>query len=108
MTTIHIAPEANLVMDPMEGLVAAEREDILSYSMDPILDQLDELDKVADDLVNSLAPDMPLLNSNPGREHTSYYAGIITNAFYGIIVGLIFATIIAIALYAMGQFGGGF
>ncbi|WP_292487924.1 tetrahydromethanopterin S-methyltransferase subunit B [Methanohalobium sp.] len=107
MTTVHVAPEVNLVMDPMSGLVAAEREDVISYSMDPILEQLDELDKVADDMVNSLSPNMPLLNSNPGREHTSYYAGIISNAFYGIIVGLIFATIIIIALYAMGQFGGG-
>jgi tetrahydromethanopterin S-methyltransferase subunit B len=94
-------------MDPMSGLVAAEREDVISYSMDPILEQLDELDKIADDMVNSLSPNMPLLNSNPGRENTSYYSGIISNAFYGIIVGLIFATIIIIALYAMGQFGGG-
>ncbi|ADI74848.1 Tetrahydromethanopterin S-methyltransferase subunit B [Methanohalobium evestigatum Z-7303] len=107
MTTVHVAPEVNLVMDPMSGLVATEREDIISYSMDPILEQLDELDKVADDMVNSLSPNMPLLNSNPGRERTSYYAGIASNAFYGIIVGLIFATIIIIALYAMGQFGGG-
>lgn len=108
MSTIHIAPEANLVMDPMTGLVASERDDIISYSMEPILAQLDEMDKVADDLVNSLSPDMPLINSNPGRENTSYYAGIVTNAFYGIIVGLIFATIIVVALYAMSQFGGGF
>jgi len=56
MSMIHVAPEAHLVLDPLTSLLAAEREDIISYSMDPIMVQLDELDKIADDLVNSFRP----------------------------------------------------
>ena len=106
MSMIHVAPEANLVLDPMTGLLAAEREDVISYAMDPIMEQVTELEKIADDLVNSLAPDMPLLNSYPGREMTSYKAGIYGNAFYGIIVGLLFSGLLALVLYILSIIGG--
>jgi tetrahydromethanopterin S-methyltransferase subunit B len=88
-------------MDPLGGLVAEEREDILSYSMDPVMERIDELDKIADDLLNSLAPDRPLLNSFKGRENTAYKAGIHGNAFYGIVVGLVVAGILMLVLYVI-------
>ena len=53
MSMVHVAPEAHLVLDPLTSLLAEEREDIIQYSMDPIMEQLDELDKIADDLINS-------------------------------------------------------
>jgi tetrahydromethanopterin S-methyltransferase subunit B len=99
---IHVAPEAHLVLDPLTSLLAAEREDIIAYSMDPIMVQLDELDKIADDLVNSLSPNKPLLSSFGGRENTSMQAGFYGNAFYGIVVGLGVAGLLLLVMSALG------
>ncbi|HID27337.1 MAG TPA: tetrahydromethanopterin S-methyltransferase subunit B, partial [Methanosarcinales archaeon] len=44
------------------------------------------------------------LSSFPGRERTSYLAGIYTNAFYGLIVGLIISFL---AIIIIGGIGGG-
>ncbi|MDG6242865.1 MAG: tetrahydromethanopterin S-methyltransferase subunit B [Methanolobus sp.] len=102
MSMIHVAPEAHLVLDPLTSLLAAEREDIIEYSMDPIMAQLDELDKITDDLMNSLSPDKALLNSFPGRENASMGAGFYSNAFYGIIVGLGVAGLMLLVMSALG------
>jgi tetrahydromethanopterin S-methyltransferase subunit B len=88
------------------GLIAQEREDVLQYSLGPIFERLDKLDLVADDLVNSLAPSRPLLNSWPGREQTSYQAGFYTNAWYGIVVGFFFFSMVALLLYVKAMMGG--
>ncbi|ATU07460.1 tetrahydromethanopterin S-methyltransferase subunit B [Methanohalophilus portucalensis] len=106
MSMVHVAPEVHLVLDPMSSLLAAERDDVIQYSMDPIVERIDDLDKIADDLVNSLAPDRPLLSSFPGRENTSYSAGIYSNLFYGVIVGLVFSGILAIVIYMLSMSGG--
>ncbi|WP_406659936.1 tetrahydromethanopterin S-methyltransferase subunit B [Methanolobus sp. ZRKC3] len=102
MSMVHVVPEANLVLDPLTGLLAQERDDIIAYSMDPVMAQLDELDKIADDLVNSLSPDKPLLNSYPGRETTALSAGFYGNSFYGIIVGLGVAGLMLLVMGALG------
>jgi len=107
MSMVHVAPETHLVMDPLGGLVAEEREDVICYSMDPVMERIDELNKIADDLVNSLAPDNPLLNSFKGRENTAYKAGIYGNAFYGIVAGLVVAGIMALVLYMMSLISAG-
>ena len=99
---IHAVPEANLVLDPITSLLAEEREDIIQYSMDPVMAQLDELDKIADDLMNSLSPDKPLLNSYPGREKTALDAGFYGNSFYGIVVGLGVAGLLLLVMDALG------
>jgi tetrahydromethanopterin S-methyltransferase subunit B len=99
---VHVAPEAHLVLDPLTSLLAAEREDIIAYSMDPIMAQLDELDKIADDLINSLSPSKELMNSFPGRAQTSYYAGFYGNTFYGVIVGLGVAGLMLLVMGALG------
>ncbi len=105
MSMVHAAPEVHLVLDPLSSILAEERPDIIQYSMDPIMVKLDELDKVADDLVNSLAPDRPLMNSFPGRENTSYLAGIYGNSFYGIIVGLGVAGLLLIVMFVLRSVG---
>jgi tetrahydromethanopterin S-methyltransferase subunit B len=107
MSMIHVAPEVHLVMDPMTGLLAKEREDIISYSMDPVMVQLDLLDNIADDLMNSLTPDRELLNSFPGRARTSYLAGIYSNAFYGLVIGLAFSGLVTVLLYVLSLMSGG-
>jgi len=102
MSMVHVAPEAHLVLDPLTSFLAEEREDVISYSMDPIMAQLDELDLIADDLINSLSPDIQLKSSFPGREATALSAGFYGNAFYGIIVGLGVAGLLLLIMGALG------
>lgn len=99
MSMIRIAPEVHLVLDPDTALVAEERSDSIEYSMEPVFERLDKLEDIAEDLVNSLSPSMPLLNTWPGRENTSYLAGIYGNSFYGIVVGLAFSGLLALIIY---------
>ena len=106
MSMIRIAPEVHLVLDPDTALVAEERSDSIEYSMEPVFERLDKLEAISEDLVNSLSPSMPLLNTWPGRENTSYLAGIYGNAFYGIVVGLAFSGLLALILYIYSLMGG--
>lgn len=84
-------PELHLVFDPLEGMIAEERDDVVQFAMDPIMAQIDEINKAADDLVNSLDPRVALLSSYKGREGASYMAGIYTNIWYGFVIGLVVA-----------------
>jgi tetrahydromethanopterin S-methyltransferase subunit B len=106
MSMIRIAPEVHLVLDPDTALVAEERSDSIAYSMEPVFERLDKLEAVSQDLVNSLSPSMPLLNTWPGRENTSYMAGIYGNSFYGLIVGLAFSGLLALIIYIYSLMGG--
>ena len=106
MSTVRIAPEIHLVMDTDLGLVAQEREDVLLYSLAPVYEKLDKLDLIAEDLINSLSPSRPLLNTWPGREHTSYIAGFYTNAWYGIVVGFFFFGMVLLLMYLKTMMGG--
>lgn len=106
MSTVRIAPEIHLVMDTDLGLVAQEREDVLLYSLATVYEKLDKLDLIAEDLINSLSPSRPLLNTWPGREHTSYIAGFYTNAWYGIVVGFFFFGMVLLYLYIKSVMGG--
>jgi tetrahydromethanopterin S-methyltransferase subunit B len=99
MSMIRIAPELHLVMDPDTATVAEEREDSIQYSMESVFERLDKLDAISDDLMNSLSPSMPLLNSWPGRENTSYMAGFYCNTFYGVVIGLAFCGLLALFIY---------
>jgi len=99
MALVRAVPELHLVVDPLTGLLAKERKDVILYELEPVMNAIDELDKIADDLMNSLAPDAPLLSSWPHREKTSWYAGIITNSFYGFIFGLLLSFVVILVLY---------
>ncbi|HDJ37929.1 MAG TPA: tetrahydromethanopterin S-methyltransferase subunit B, partial [Methanosarcinales archaeon] len=54
MDVARIVPEFHILLDPMSGVVAEEREDLIMFSLIPIQAQLDILEDVADDLMNSL------------------------------------------------------
>ncbi|NIA12112.1 MAG: tetrahydromethanopterin S-methyltransferase subunit B [Nitrospiraceae bacterium] len=101
MDIARIVPEYHITLDPMTGIVAEEREDLIMFSLVPIQAQLDILEDVADDLVNSLTPDKPLLSSYPGRENTSRIAGFYANLFYGIVIGLAIAFMAAMMILKM-------
>ena len=102
MDIARTVPEFHILLDPMSGVVAEEREDLIMFSLVPIQAQLDILEDVADDLVNSLEPDKELLNTYPGREATAQTAGVYANLFYGLIIGLIIAFAAAMVMLAMG------
>ncbi len=96
MSHIRVAPELHLILNPATGIVAEEREDVIEYSLDGIKTQMGELDKIVTDMMNQLDPKAPLLSMFPGRENAAYNAGIITNAFYGAVIGFIIAFLLLI------------
>ncbi|MCX9011498.1 MAG: tetrahydromethanopterin S-methyltransferase subunit B [Candidatus Methanoperedens sp.] len=98
MSHVRVAPELHLIYNPATGVIAEEREDIVEYSLDGVRTQLDELDKIVTDMMNQLEPKAPLLNMFPGRENASYNAGIVTNAFYGVVIGFIVAFLLLLLL----------
>jgi tetrahydromethanopterin S-methyltransferase subunit B len=110
MSHIRVVPEMHLILDPSTGVIAEEREDVVEYSLDGVSSQLNELDKIVTDMMNQLDPKAPLLSMFPGRENASYNAGIITNAFYGAVIGFVIAClllIIPVIKGAISQLGGG-
>ena len=107
MSHIRVVPELHLILNPSTGVIAAEREDVVEYSLDGVKTQLDELDKIVTDMMNQLEPKAPLLSMFPGRENASYNAGIITNAFYGAVIGFIIAFLFLVLLKASEIFRGG-
>jgi tetrahydromethanopterin S-methyltransferase subunit B len=109
MSHIRVVPEMHLILDPSTGVIAEEREDVVEYSLDGVRTQLDELDKIVTDMMNQLEPKAPLLNMFPGRENASYNAGIITNAFYGAVIGFIIAfllLVVPVVMKAVTKLGG--
>ncbi len=101
MSHIRVVPELHLILNPTTGVIAEEREDIVEYSLDNIKTKLDELDKITTDMMNQLEPNAPLLSMFPGREKASYNAGIVTNAFYGAIIGFIISFLLLLLLKAL-------
>lgn len=102
MSHIRVAPELHLILNPATGVIAQEREDVVEYSLDGVKTQLDELDKIATDMMNQLSPTSPLLNMFPGREKASYNAGVVTNAFYGAVIGFIVSFLLLVLWKILG------
>lgn len=98
MSHIRVAPELHLILEPMSGILAKEKEDVLEYSLDHISTLVDELDKISDDMMNSLGPEKPLLSTFPGREKAAITAGVWTNIFYGFIGGLLLMFMLAVLM----------
>ncbi|MFZ3168487.1 MAG: tetrahydromethanopterin S-methyltransferase subunit B [Candidatus Methanoperedens sp.] len=96
MSHIRVVPEMHLILDPTTGVIAEEKDDVVEYSLDAVKAQLDELDNIVTDMMNQLDPRAKLLNMFPGRENASYNAGIVTNAFYGAVIGFIVSFLLLI------------
>ncbi len=107
MSHIRVAPELHLILNPTTGVIAEEREDVVEYSLDSVKTRVDELDKTVTDMMNQLEPNAPLLSMFPGREKASYNAGILTNAFYGAIVGFIITFLLLVLLKVLNATTGG-
>ncbi|NLI62830.1 MAG: tetrahydromethanopterin S-methyltransferase subunit B [Methanosarcinaceae archaeon] len=96
---IIISPETNLVMDPIDCVISSEKS---NENYNALLSILTETEHHIDGLVNSLSSGKPVLNSWKGRENTFEIAGLITNLFYGIIIGVLFITFILIIIGVIG------
>jgi tetrahydromethanopterin S-methyltransferase subunit B len=96
MGIVRVSPDLHLIFDPLGGVISEEREDVIQFALDPVIAQIDDINRIADDLMNSLGPSGPLLNSYKGRERTSLIAGIYTNIWYGFVAGLVVAFLLAI------------
>ena len=54
MGIVRASPsDLHLVFDPLEGMIAEERDDVIQFALDPIMAQMDEKHIAADDLVHS-------------------------------------------------------
>lgn len=95
---VKVVPEYNLTLDPSTGIIgAALGREVLVLSMDDINNEIDKLETVADDLMNSLNPNTVSEGSYPGRDGTYATAGMLTNMTYGFLIGL-FVLIAALPL----------
>ncbi len=93
MGYVQVLPEFGLVADPIIGLVTTAGE---SYA--PVLDQVAELEKIADDLVGMLSGEGNFLASFPNREGVLKVAGSVTAFWYGMAVGLLIAGVVVFGL----------
>ncbi|MDO5847016.1 MAG: tetrahydromethanopterin S-methyltransferase subunit B [Methanocorpusculum sp.] len=93
MGYIYVLPEFGLVADPVAGVVTTAG---ISYK--PILDQVEELEMIADDLVGMLSGEGKIMNSFPGREKSLSIAGKTTAFWYGLVIGLFVAFIVTFFL----------
>ena len=97
MGIVRISSELGLSFDPLKGMVAEERDDVVQYALDPIIPMVERLDHIADDLVNQLGPDSELMESYANRGKASYIGGLYTNIWMGFIIGLVVAFVILIS-----------
>ncbi|MDR0767136.1 MAG: tetrahydromethanopterin S-methyltransferase subunit B [Methanosarcinales archaeon] len=86
---IRIAPETELVMDPLTSVISKEKNITPNRSMIALIKKLNEAERAVDGLMDSLSAGKPLQNSWRGREKTAAGVGTATNFFYGLIAGLI-------------------
>ena len=97
MAYIQVLPEFGLVADPVVGLITSAGE-----SLSPVIEKVAILEATSDDLVNMLSGEGNLLASFPNRENGLAIGGSITSIWYGIIVGLLIAGVIAFQLIKVG------
>ncbi len=97
MGIVRISSELGLSFDPLKGMVAEERDDVIQYALDPIYPMVERLDHVADDLMNQLVPDNELMESYANRGKASYIGGLYTNIWMGFIIGLVVAFVVLIS-----------
>jgi tetrahydromethanopterin S-methyltransferase subunit B len=97
---VKLLPEYKLSYNLKTGKIEPEAGGVVKYNFKPINENIDKLDKYADDLMNSLTATGAFLETFPGREKSLYFASIATNLFYGFIFGGIAAFVLVMLLLA--------
>jgi tetrahydromethanopterin S-methyltransferase subunit B len=93
MGYILVLPEFGLVADPVIGVVTTMGE-----SLAPVIEQVAELELIAEDIVGMLSAEGNFLASFKNREGVLGIAGGITAFWYGMAIGLFIAGIILFGL----------
>ena len=93
MVYIQVLPEFGLVVDPLVGIITTAG---VSYT--PVLEQVAELEKITDDLVDMLSGEGSFLSSFPNREGVLNIAGGVNAFWYGMAVGLLVAGVVVLGL----------
>jgi tetrahydromethanopterin S-methyltransferase subunit B len=93
MGFVEVLPEFGLVADPILGVVTTAGE-----SLAPVIDQVAELELIAEDVVGMLSGEGNFLASFQNREGVLSIAGGITAIWYGMAIGLFIAGIILFGL----------
>ena len=102
MKFVDMSSDVGLRMDVEEFVIAQERADLVFYSLEPVMAQVEEYSVLADGVVNSLTASKPLIDTFPGRDRAHYWAGMWTNAFYGFTVAMILLALLTIVLRVRG------
>jgi tetrahydromethanopterin S-methyltransferase subunit B len=97
---VKLLPEYKLSYNLKTGKIEPEAGGVVKYNFKPINENLDKLDKYADDLLNSLTATGEFLETFPGRGKSLYFASIATNLFYGFIFGGIAAFVLVMLILA--------
>jgi len=103
---VRVAPELNIILEPMESVIASEREDLVLFSLEAISERVDVLEEIADDLMHALCPSGPLLSALRGRDKAAYRGALFTGGFYGFMIGLLVCFLLAILIYYKHLLGG--
>lgn len=98
MGFVRVSPELGLIFDPLKGVLAEQREDVVLYTFDPVMSRIERLDAIADDLMNQLVPDNELMESYANRGKASYIGGLYTNIWMGFIMGLVLAFVVLLGM----------
>ena len=93
MANVLVLPEFGLVLDPIIGVVTTAGE-----SFSPIIDKIAIIEANTDDLVNMLSGEGNFLASFPNREKALAIGGTINSFWYGLVIGLLLAGVIAFQL----------
>ncbi len=97
MAFIQVLPEFGLVADPLIGIITTAGE-----SFSPVIDKVAILEGTSEDLVNMLSGEGNYLASFPNREKALKVGGSINSFWYGLVIGLLIAGVIAFQLIKVG------
>jgi len=91
MDIVKVCPEVGVVMDVDAGLIAEMRKDIVVVDLNIVEEKINELDKLAKALEDSLDPRNPPLKAYPGRDNTYTIGGLFQGFFFGFWITLAIA-----------------
>ncbi|MCS3900589.1 tetrahydromethanopterin S-methyltransferase subunit B [Methanococcus voltae] len=88
MEIVKVCPDINVVLDIDSGLIAEMRKDILVTDLKPVSAEIEQLEKLAIALENSLDPRNAPMKSYVGREGTYKIGGLFQGMFFGFWIAL--------------------
>jgi tetrahydromethanopterin S-methyltransferase subunit B len=95
---IIVSDKYRIVLDPRTLKMGEAAPDVYLLDLAPIKEKIDDLGRIADDLMGCLDPSSEMLNSQPNRGGALGVAGYVTMAVVGLTVGI---GILALILFSI-------